>query len=82
MPIYPQYGHIYLNHIFAPLRMLKKGFLAIISKSVTDSDLKLWSAQPNVTIANILVSSKSFLSQKEVEISAFKVLPYTQVKKG
>ncbi len=61
---------------------MKKGVLAIISKKVTDSDLKLWSAQPNVTIANILVWSKTFLSQKEAEISAFKVLPYAGVKKG
>ena len=45
--------------------MMKKGFLAIISKTVTNSDLELWYAQPNVTIANILVS---FLSQKGAEI--------------
>ena len=55
---------------------MKKGVLAIISKTVTDSDLKLWSAQPNVTIANILVWLLSFLSQKGAEICQFEIWAY------
>ena len=67
--------------LFTPLRIAKKGFLAIISETVQNIDLGPWPAQPNVPIAHILKWLLSSVSQKEAEISLFENLAYAGVWK-
>ena len=68
--------------VFYPFCRCKKGFFAIISKTVEDSDLKLWSAPHNAVIAVILVGLLRSLSQKIAEVWPIEIWPYAWVKKG